>query len=82
MSRRSVFKEERKDNPEFRDWIGHVAGDVHWAYCKTRKKTFDVDNMGMSAVKSHAKGQGTQEGHVKSSQQLKQFSSRLAHSLV
>lgn len=66
MSRRCKFKEEWKINPEFRDWIGRTD-DAQRAYCKICKKAFDVGNMGISAVKSHAKGQG-HEGNVKSRQ--------------
>lgn len=61
--RQCKFKNEWKEDPQFRDWIGEVSGDVHRAYCK---KSFDVGNMGISALKSHARGRG----HVKVAGQL------------
>lgn len=30
MSSKCKFKEEWKMNPEFKDLIQHVTGDVHW----------------------------------------------------
>lgn len=60
--RQCKFKKEWKEDPQFRDWLGEVSGDVQRAYCKFCKKSFDVGNMGLSALKSHERGQG----HVKS----------------
>lgn len=64
--RQCKFKTEWKENPQFRDWLGEVSGDVHRAYCKLCRKSFDIGNMGVSALRSHAQGQG----HVKISGQL------------
>lgn len=60
--RQCKFKKEWKEDPQFRDWLGEVSGDVQRAYCKFCKKSFDVGNMGLSALKSHERGQS----HVKS----------------
>ena len=40
---------------DFSSWLDVVADNVHRAYCRTCKKTFDVGNMGVAAVKSHMK---------------------------
>ena len=40
---------------EFASWLDAVADDVYMTYCRTCKKTFDVGNMGVAAVKSHMK---------------------------
>lgn len=65
--RQCKFKKEWKEDPQFRDWLGEVSGDVQRAYCKFCKKSFDVGNMGLSALKSHERGQG----HVKVTTQMK-----------
>lgn len=65
--RQCKFKKEWKEDPQFRDWLGEVSGDVQRAYCKFCKKSFDVGNMGLSALKSHERGQG----HVKVATQMK-----------
>lgn len=64
--RQCKFKTEWKKKPQFRDWLGEVSGDVHRAYCKLCRKSFDIGNMGVSALRSHA----WRQGHVKISGQL------------
>lgn len=64
--RQCKFKIEWKEHHQFRDWLGEVSGDVHRAYCKLCRKSFDIGNSTVSALRSHARGQG----HVKISGQL------------
>ncbi|KAF3850523.1 hypothetical protein F7725_012295 [Dissostichus mawsoni] len=45
------------DDSQYKDWIGEVPGDVHKAYCKFCRKSFDISNMGVASLKSHSKGQ-------------------------
>ncbi|KAF3844586.1 hypothetical protein F7725_007749 [Dissostichus mawsoni] len=46
-----------KDDSQYKDWIGEVPGDVHKAYCKFCRKSFDISNMGVASLKSHSKVQ-------------------------
>jgi len=45
-------------HPEWTSWLRPVNGDSHRAFCKACSKSFDVGNMGRSAVSSHAKQSG------------------------
>ena len=55
MSKKCHFHDSWKSELDFSSWLNVVADDVHRAYCRTCKKTFDVGNMGVAAVKSHRK---------------------------
>ena len=52
---KSVFSDLWLDKKEFADWLMH-DDNKYSAACKVCKKTFDISNMGETAVKSHAKG--------------------------
>ena len=49
------FHDSWKSEPDFSSWLDVVADNVHRAYGRICKKTFDVGNMGVAAVKSHMK---------------------------
>ncbi|KAK1906949.1 hypothetical protein KUDE01_009345 [Dissostichus eleginoides] len=53
------FKSHWKDDSQYKDWIGEVPGDVHKAYCKFCRKSFDISNMGVASLKSHQKDKPT-----------------------
>ena len=55
MSKKCHFHDSWKSELDFSTWLDVVADNVHRAYCRTCKKTFDVGNMGVAAVKSHMK---------------------------
>ena len=55
MSEKCHFHDSWKSELDFSSWLDVVADNVHRAYCRTCKKTFDVGNMGVAAVKSHMK---------------------------
>ena len=55
MSKKCYFHDSWKSELDFSSWLDVVADNVHRAYCRTCKKTFDVGNMGVAAVKSHMK---------------------------
>ena len=55
MSKRCHFHDSWKSELDFSSWLDVVADNVHRAYCRTYKKTFDVGSMGVAAVKSHMK---------------------------
>ena len=55
MSKRCHFHDSWKSDLDFSSWLDVVADNVHRAYCRTYKKTFDVGSMGVAAVKSHMK---------------------------
>ena len=55
MSNKCHFHDSWKSELDFSSWLDVVADNVHRAYCRTCKKTFDVGNMGVAAVKSHMK---------------------------
>ena len=55
MSKKCHFHDSWKSELDFSSWLDIVADNVHRAYCRTCKKTFDVRNMGVAAVKSHMK---------------------------
>ncbi|XP_058873644.1 uncharacterized protein LOC117967216 isoform X2 [Acipenser ruthenus] len=63
------FKEVWKQEPEYRNWLAEVNNCVHRAFCKYCRKSFDVGNMGVSALKSHMRGQG----HAKAAAQLEKY---------
>lgn len=42
--------------PQFAGWLSSVKGDIHSAYCTSCKSTFNLSNMGIGAIKCHAKG--------------------------
>lgn len=73
--RQSKFKNEWKEHPQFRDWLGEIAGDAHMEHCKFCRKSFDVSNMGVSALKRHAQGQGhiKTAGHLKTERRMTDF---------
>lgn len=43
-------------DPEYSSWLREVDGDTQRALCCLCKKSFDIANMGIAAVKSHMKG--------------------------
>ena len=53
--RKCSFKIEWLSDPEFKSWIKKCE-DSHSAFCTMCKKTIDLTNMGVSALKSHKKG--------------------------
>ena len=54
MSKKCHFHGSWKAALDFSSWLD-VADNVHRAYCRTCKNTFDVGNMGVAAVKGHMK---------------------------
>ena len=50
------FKAEWKRNPYFKEWLEEVKDDTREAYRRLCRKTFDIENMGMSALKTHKRG--------------------------
>ncbi|KAJ8882810.1 hypothetical protein PR048_014624 [Dryococelus australis] len=57
-SKRTVFNElwlNSKMSPEFVGWLCKGPDTCH-AYCRACKKSFELGNMGLQAVISHAKG--------------------------
>ena len=59
MSNKCHFRDSWKSELVFSSWLDVVSDNVHRAYYRTCKKTFDVGNMGVTAVKSHMKKQDT-----------------------
>ena len=53
---RSRFQNHWMDRPEFVDWLRRDSTDVFRAYCRVCQRSFDVNNMGEGAVKSHGAG--------------------------
>ena len=48
MSKKCHFHDSWKSELDFSSWLDVVADNVHRAYCRTCKKTFDVGNMGVA----------------------------------
>lgn len=61
------FKAEWEEKEQFREWLTKDK-DHHRAYCKACKSSFDLGNMGIGAVRSHAAGK-KYSGNVKLTQQ-------------
>ena len=55
MSKKCHFHDSWKSEPDFSSWRDVVVDNIHRACCRSCKKTFDVGNMGVAAVKSHMK---------------------------
>ena len=55
MTKKCHFHDSWMSELNFSSWLDVVADNVHRTYCRTCKKTFDVRNMGVAAVKSHTK---------------------------
>ena len=53
MSKKCHFHDSWKSELDFSSWLDVIADNVHGAYCRTCKKTFDVVNMGVADVKRH-----------------------------
>ena len=76
MSKKCHFHDSWKSELDFSSWLDVVADNVHRAYCRTCKKTFDVRNMGVAAVKSHMKSKthaGISWSAVSSTQAIRSF---------
>ena len=48
---------------KYKAWLCCVLGNRHKASCKICHKTFDIGNMGESAIGSHAKGNVREVSH-------------------
>lgn len=59
-SKRSYFRAVWLDDVNFAPWLQQVKDDSK-GYCKLCKKTFDLSNMGIGAVKSHMKSKQHQQ---------------------
>ena len=55
VKRLNSFQRDWLQKPDFSSWLVACTGNVHSAKCKLCMKTFDIGNMGVSAVKSHMK---------------------------
>ena len=58
MSDKTYFQQDWLTIPQFKDWLS-TGKESTKAYCKRCSKTFEVSNMGIQAVKSHAAGKFT-----------------------
>ena len=52
MSKRCHFRAFWKTDPAFASWLVEVKDDTQRASCNICKKSFDIGNMGVAAVKS------------------------------
>lgn len=68
MSRRQC---KFKEDPQFRNWLGEVSGDVQRAYCKFCNKSFDVGHLGTRVMHAHVKV----TSQLKSERRIKPFMS-------
>ena len=53
-SKHCHFRESWLQEPEFAPWLQPEDNDTK-GYCKLCRKSFDLSNMGIAAVKSHMK---------------------------
>ena len=69
--RHCIFKAEWKSHPDFSDWIRDVKDQPQRAYCTVCRKSFDVANMGIAALRSHSKGQSHIKAKARTGQSCK-----------
>ena len=60
MPGKCKFKNSWMVHEQYKDWILKDSVDVYFARCSVCLKSFKIDNMGQSALDSHAKSTGHQ----------------------
>ena len=55
MSGKTYFQQDLLTIPQFKDWLS-AGKESTKAYCKSCSKTFELSNMEIQAVESHAAG--------------------------
>ena len=60
---KTFFQESWLSNEEFKSWLV-LTENKQQARCKRCKKTFELSNMGVQALKSHADGKNHKELEV------------------
>jgi hypothetical protein len=55
MPGKCKFLNKWLEQPQYHAWLRN-SPDIHKAYCKCCKKSFDISSMGESALQSHMKG--------------------------
>ena len=61
MPAKCKFQDSWLYKNEYKEWLLKVPSDIHSARCSVCLKSFKVDNMGESALVSHAKSTGHQK---------------------
>ena len=53
---KTYFQEDWLQHPDYKDWLAPDTHENTKAHCKGCCKSFELSNMGIQAVKSHAAG--------------------------